>query len=230
MQNDTMSGQRIIIAEDNLVMQDVMRYVLTAAGFQVTTAEEGTVALDLLEQHSADLLVTDCQMPGLSGIELCRAIRRHPRFSDLPIVFCSAKGFEIPRETLQELGISVALDDFGTGFSSLSSLRQLPFDRIKIDRSFVTGIVHNSSNQKILAGIMTLANGLDIPVTAEGVETAEDRDFLASIACTTGQGFWFDRPRPADQVNWMLETHQAPGEKAAALARPAAQLRPVSEA
>ncbi|MCB1352672.1 MAG: EAL domain-containing protein [Rhodobacteraceae bacterium] len=141
--------------------------------------------------------------------------------------------FDLARQAireLQELGISVALDDFGTGFSSLSSLRQLPFDRIKIDRSFVTGIVHNSSNQKILAGIMTLANGLDIPVTAEGVETAEDRDFLASIACTTGQGFWFDRPRPADQVNWMLETHQAPGEKAAALARPAAQLRPVSEA
>lgn len=150
MQNDTMSGQRIIIAEDNLVMQDVMRYVLTAAGFQVTTAEEGTVALDLLEQHSADLLVTDCQMPGLSGIELCRAIRRHPRFSDLPIVFCSAKGFEIPRETLQELGIS---DIIGKPFSPRDLVRQVDsaLNQVAVQGQDVAGSLIEQPNHRDLS-------------------------------------------------------------------------------
>jgi diguanylate cyclase (GGDEF)-like protein len=107
---------------------------------------------------------------------------------------------------LQALGISVALDDFGTGYCGLSSLRRLPFNRIKIDRSFVTDIANNPENQKILSGIMSLAQGLDLSVTAEGVETKTDLDFLISIQCDTGQGYWFEQPLPASRTAWMLDT------------------------
>ncbi len=101
-----MSNERIIIAEDNCVMLDVMRYVLSGAGFEVLAAEDGSEALSLLEAHSADLLITDCQMPGISGLHLCRKIRENPRFHDLPVIFCSAKGFEIPRQTLHQLRVA----------------------------------------------------------------------------------------------------------------------------
>jgi diguanylate cyclase (GGDEF)-like protein len=117
--------------------------------------------------------------------------------------------FDAARKTIveiQELGISVSLDDFGTGYSSLSSLQKLPFDRIKIDRSFVTDIASKPENQKILAGVMALAHGLDLSVTAEGVETETDRNYLISVNCISGQGFWFDRPRPAEHAAWLLQT------------------------
>nr|WP_239479778.1 EAL domain-containing protein [Actibacterium sp. 188UL27-1] len=107
---------------------------------------------------------------------------------------------------LQALDISVALDDFGTGFSSLSSLRDLPFDRIKIDRSFVTNISMMPSNRKIVAGIMSLARELELPVTAEGVETPEDLSFLRALGCGSGQGFLFERALPASDIAWLLET------------------------
>lgn len=109
---------------------------------------------------------------------------------------------------LKALGIKVALDDFGTGYSSLASLRQLPFDRIKIDRGFVTDIATQPQNQKIVAGIMALANGLDLEVTAEGIESLRDLDFLRTLSCRLGQGFYFDRALPAAKVGAFLDTQR----------------------
>ncbi len=117
--------------------------------------------------------------------------------------------FDVARKKLEQLkgiGISVALDDFGTGYSSLASLRQLPFDRIKIDRSFVTNISALPQNQKIVAGIMSLATGLELDVTAEGIETTEDLEFVKMLNCTLGQGFLFEQAISADAVSWLLET------------------------
>lgn len=112
---------------------------------------------------------------------------------------------------LKSLGIAVALDDFGTGYSSLSSLRRLPFDRIKIDRSFVTNIALEPQNQKIVTGIMALAHGLDLNVTAEGIETTEDLEYLQAMNCSLGQGFLFERALPARDVNWLLESSWSDG-------------------
>lgn len=117
--------------------------------------------------------------------------------------------FEIARQKLEALkvmGIAVALDDFGTGFSSLSSLRQIPFDRIKIDRSFVTNISSQPQNQKIVSGIMALANGLELDVTAEGIESLEDLTYLQEQYCSLGQGFYFEKAIPAEKVPWLLDT------------------------
>jgi diguanylate cyclase (GGDEF)-like protein len=107
---------------------------------------------------------------------------------------------------LKDIGISVALDDFGTGYSSLASLRKLPFDRIKIDRSFVTDIAREPQNQRIVSGIMALANGLDLAVTAEGIETVDDLAFLQALDCPLGQGYLFDKALPAEQVAWFLDS------------------------
>ncbi|MDX8347741.1 EAL domain-containing protein [Cognatiyoonia sp. IB215446] len=109
-------------------------------------------------------------------------------------------------DALKELGVAVALDDFGTGYSSLASLRQLPFDRIKIDRSFVTNIADEPQNQKIVAGIMALAKGLDLDVTAEGIETKDDLSYLQELSCSLGQGFLFERAVPEKHVPWLMES------------------------
>ncbi|GFE49301.1 hypothetical protein So717_10540 [Roseobacter cerasinus] len=119
------------------------------------------------------------------------------------------RDFETAREKLNALkamGISVALDDFGTGYSSLASLRQLPFDRIKIDRGFITNIEQQPQNQKIVSGIMSLARGLELDVTAEGIESREDLDFVKQLDCALGQGFLFDKAVSPDEVAWLLQT------------------------
>lgn len=119
------------------------------------------------------------------------------------------RDFDAAREkltALKALGIAVALDDFGTGYSSLASLRQLPFDRIKIDRSFVTNIGTQPQNQKIVSGIISLARGLELDVTAEGIESLDDLEFLQSLSCPLGQGFLFNKAVSADEAGWLLES------------------------
>ena len=107
---------------------------------------------------------------------------------------------------LRDLGVTVVLDDFGAGFSAFSNLRQLPFDSIKIDGSFISHIQDSPENQRIVAGILALAHGLDLSVIAEGVETPEELDFLQSVNCQMGQGYLFARPMSGKDVEWMLET------------------------
>ena len=114
-------------------------------------------------------------------------------------------------DALKALGVAVALDDFGTGYSSLASLRQLPFDRIKIDRSFVTNIAAEPQNQKIVTGIMALANGLELDVTAEGIESPDDLGYLQSLHCSLGQGFLFEKAVPAEEIAWLLESKWSDG-------------------
>ena len=92
---------RILIAEDNRILADVMRFNLQKAGFEVTVAENGTVAVQHLKSQAFDLLITDYQMPGLDGEELCKAVRQELKLDHMPIVMCSAKGFEISSEQLE---------------------------------------------------------------------------------------------------------------------------------
>lgn len=98
---------------------------------------------------------------------------------------------------LRELGARIALDDFGTGHSSLSYLRRFPIDRVKIDREFVQEIENSRSNRAIVSGVLAMAHGLDLAVTAEGVETEAQADFLRENRCEEVQGFLFARPEPA---------------------------------
>jgi EAL domain-containing protein (putative c-di-GMP-specific phosphodiesterase class I) len=105
---------------------------------------------------------------------------------------------------LQGLGVKLVLDDFGTGYSSLAYLKRLPLDTIKIDRSFVAGLADDDSNLPIVQAVVSLAHGLGIDVTAEGIETVEQRDCLRELGCDRGQGYWFARPLPAAELESFL--------------------------
>jgi diguanylate cyclase (GGDEF)-like protein len=101
---------------------------------------------------------------------------------------------------LRALGIRIAMDDFGTGYSSLTYLQCFPFDKIKIDRSFVKDITENSGSLNIVRAVAALANGMGMTATAEGVETKEQLDRITSEGCTEMQGFLFSRPLPASEI------------------------------
>jgi diguanylate cyclase (GGDEF)-like protein len=98
---------------------------------------------------------------------------------------------------LRALGVSIAIDDFGTGFSSLSRLRRLPADVLKIDRSFVTDLTDGGSSSSLVSSIIELARTLGLDVIAEGVETEEQRAALRNLQCAQAQGYLFARPQPA---------------------------------
>lgn len=101
---------------------------------------------------------------------------------------------------LRSTGLSISLDDFGTGYSSLSYLRSFPFDKIKIDQSFVKGLTGVAGSAAIVDAIVTLASSLGMTTTAEGVETAEHLAQVRCAGCTEAQGYHFGRPRPAADV------------------------------
>ncbi|WP_419825093.1 putative bifunctional diguanylate cyclase/phosphodiesterase [Sphingomonas sp.] len=96
--------------------------------------------------------------------------------------------------SLKNQGIRIALDDFGTGYSSLAHLRALPFDRIKIDKSFVTAMVEDPEAAAIVMAISRLGDSLNLPITAEGIEDAAIRDRLKAIGCAKGQGWHYGKP------------------------------------
>jgi diguanylate cyclase len=116
---------------------------------------------------------------------------------------------------LKALGVRFALDDFGTGYSSLLYLRRFPFDRIKIDRSFVRSIETAADAASIVHAIVSLGRGLGMKVTAEGVETAEQQLFLRAAGVHSMQGFRFGKPAPAEVITARLHGDVAPLQAAA---------------
>ena len=99
---------------------------------------------------------------------------------------------------LKALGVRIAMDDFGTGYSSLSYLQSFPFDKIKIDRSFISNVESNTQSAAIVRAMIGLARGLDLPVVAEGVENKDQLAFLSRELCDEAQGFLIGRPKPIE--------------------------------
>ncbi|MGY3615911.1 putative bifunctional diguanylate cyclase/phosphodiesterase [Bradyrhizobium sp. USDA 10063] len=116
---------------------------------------------------------------------------------------------------LRALGVHIALDDFGTGYSSLQYLQRFPFDKIKIDRSFVKEVTRNSSSASIIRAVVSIAADRDMITTAEGVETEQQRDTVHMLGCTQMQGYLFSAARTAQEIRTMLVSESVGVENAA---------------
>ncbi|WP_166542074.1 bifunctional diguanylate cyclase/phosphodiesterase [Paenibacillus lutrae] len=131
-----------------------------------------------------------------------------PRYLELEITesvaMRNADKVSVKLEKLKNLGLQISIDDFGTGYSSLSYLQQFPINRLKIDRSFVNKVTQSEDDAVIASSIIAMAQSLKLEVIAEGVETAEQFDFLRRRACTEMQGYFFSRPLPAGEIVELL--------------------------
>jgi EAL domain-containing protein (putative c-di-GMP-specific phosphodiesterase class I) len=116
----------------------------------------------------------------------------------------TAEGVAVALQKLHDIGVEIALDDFGTGFGSLSHLKKLPIDRLKVDRSFVRDMETNPDNMAIVRTIAHLGQSLGIKVTVEGVETQSQLTLLRAMGCDTMQGYLFAKPMEASQVEAYL--------------------------
>jgi diguanylate cyclase (GGDEF)-like protein/PAS domain S-box-containing protein len=121
-----------------------------------------------------------------------------------------ARGLSILRR-LKALGVRIAMDDFGTGYSSLSYLQSFPFDKIKIDQSFISKVKSNPQSAAIVRAVIGLAHGLNLPVLAEGVETQAQLDFLGEECCDEVQGYFLGKPHPIAEY-WKLVGRSEPAQ------------------
>lgn len=101
-------------------------------------------------------------------------------------------------ERLKQLGLHISMDDFGTGYSSLSYFRQFPFDKVKIDQSFVRDMSTNRQALAVVQAVIGLGRGLQMPVVAEGVETADQLEALRAEGCSQVQGYFVGEPQPIE--------------------------------
>jgi diguanylate cyclase (GGDEF)-like protein len=115
-------------------------------------------------------------------------------------------------ERLKALGVQISMDDFGTGYSSLSYFRMFPFDKVKIDQSFIRDMIDNPQARAIIRSVIGLGRGLGMPVVAEGVETAEQLDALRAEGCDQVQGYWISRPGPIGNFEGVVMDRGAAAE------------------
>jgi diguanylate cyclase (GGDEF)-like protein len=135
-------------------------------------------------------------------------------FPDQLVIEITEQAFEADLAAVQQTvsrliaqGVSVAVDDFGTGYSSLRYLQRLGLDVLKIDRSFVSGIGEDPRQERLLDGIAALAQRMDLQIVAEGIETAEQLALLRTFGCELGQGWYFSRPLPFEELVTLVRTH-----------------------
>lgn len=107
-------------------------------------------------------------------------------------------------DALRELGVKLVVDDFGTGYSSLSYLQRFLFDKIKLDRSFISGVEHSDHSEAIVRAVLRLGRALGVETLGEGVETERQIEMLAAEGCDQVQGFYFSRPLPRDEMTALL--------------------------
>jgi EAL domain-containing protein (putative c-di-GMP-specific phosphodiesterase class I) len=113
---------------------------------------------------------------------------------------------------LKNMGVRIAMDDFGTGYSSLSYLQSFAFDKIKIDKAFIANLDHSQQSATIIRAVIALGRGLNVPVTAEGVETEEQLKFLAAEGCDEIQGYLIGRPQPIADYADVVGRGMVPGK------------------
>ncbi len=195
------------IAEETGLIVQLGEWVLdTALGELARWRTAGLDGIRMAVNLSAHQLRDPQLVPRIASLLALHGLRG----GDLELEITESVAMKNPQATtrllthLRELGIELAIDDFGTGYSSLSYLKQLPLDRLKLDRSFVMDIEHDPNDAAISAATISLAHSLGLSVVAEGVETASQYDFLKGLDCDVVQGYFFSRPLPAAEVEAFL--------------------------
>lgn len=185
--------------------EQVMRAALAAAADwdQRIKLSVNISPTQLADPWLAQKIVRVLTETGFPGSRLVVEVTESSLFADIDLARSIAS-------SLQNQGIRLALDDFGTGFSSLSLLRSLPFDVIKIDRSFVSTIHRDQQNAAIVRAVTSLANAIDVPVTAEGIEDEITHTAVLGFGCTVGQGWYYGRPMTAVQAKELLRRRVTP--------------------
>jgi diguanylate cyclase (GGDEF)-like protein len=235
--------QPIVKADGGAVVgvEALLRWKHPARGFVppslfVPVAEEAGL-MDRLGEFALRRAISDAaRWPALYvSVNLSPVQVRNRAFIDLVASVLEDSGFEPsrlvlemtesvlvekPEETtarlqeLRALGVRLALDDFGSGYSSLSYLQKLPFDKLKIDRSFVTGLNRSANGGVIIQAVVTLGRALGMEIAIEGVETEEQRVLLRLAGCSEMQGYLFAKPAPPDDIDRLLQEAAAQAARA----------------
>jgi diguanylate cyclase (GGDEF)-like protein/PAS domain S-box-containing protein len=156
----------------------------------------------LSHPHAVDTVVEALEAAGLPPELLCVEITESALVDDAAATLGTLN-------RLKELGVTLALDDFGTGYSSLTYVRRFPIDTLKIDRSFIDGIVGSTEDEAIVTAVLEMGRALGVHVVAEGVETEEQAARLRTLGCTLAQGYLFSEPVPPELVRDLLSASDA---------------------
>ena len=192
-------GEFIPIAEKTGFILELGEWVLRMACAEAATWRNPLrIAVNVAAQQLADSRLPQIVHQILADTGLAPS-RLELEITESGIVADHAHALNAIRR-LKALGVRVAMDDYGTGYSSLSTLQSFPFDKIKIDRAFVDGVVTNKQSAAIVRSTLILAQSLDIPVLAEGVEREEHIEFLRREGCLQVQGFLFGKPVPRPDI------------------------------
>jgi EAL domain-containing protein (putative c-di-GMP-specific phosphodiesterase class I)/GGDEF domain-containing protein len=201
-------GLFIPAAERSGLIDDIGRWVIRAACQQVGNWQsQGLPPMKVAVNLSARQFL-DGKLVGLLSESIADAGIAADRLEIELTESAAMADYEHTRRTfgqLTDLGVTIAIDDFGTGYASMSYLRKLPFDKLKIDREFVTNIDTMPQNQAICGAMVMLGEGLGLKVLAEGTERAEEVSWLNRAGCNLFQGYYFARPVPADDMAESIE-------------------------
>jgi len=189
----------IPIAEETGLIIPVGEWVLRTACMETAHWPDNTkIAVNLSpaqlkSRNLLDMVVSALAASGLAAnrlqLEITESVLMHNTFATLATL-----------HKLRALGVQIAMDDFGTGYSSLSYLRSFPFDKIKIDRSFIQDLSNGAEPLAIVHAVAGLAKCLNMVSTAEGVETQQQMETLQTVGCTEMQGYFFSKARPASEI------------------------------
>lgn len=189
----------IPLAEETGLINDIGRWVLRTACIEAASwAKPWSVAVNVAPQQIAQPTFIDDLNAALRDSKLPPQ-RLELEVTEASVINDQAYALKVLKE-VKKIGVRIAMDDFGTGYSSLATLQTFPFDKIKIDRSFVTDLHKNHQRAAIVRSTLSLGEALDIPVLAEGVETEDELTYLAEQGCRFVQGFYFGKPLHVDVI------------------------------
>jgi diguanylate cyclase (GGDEF)-like protein len=196
----------IPVAEDTGMIIELGEWVLrTACNEAATWPDQVRLAVNVspVQFRSQTLALTVAAALAASGLA---ANRLELEITEAVLIRDDEAALEILHQ-LRAIGVRIALDDFGTGYSSLSYLQRFPFDKIKIDRSFISDIAEAGGSSSIVQAVVNIATARNMTTTAEGVETQQQLDLLRGLGCTQMQGYLFSAARPRGEIHELFRLH-----------------------